>query len=158
MYYSENKVPVIPRIAQEIDYAVSATLEAAELGAMLNAAAGSTYSVAELESVIAHSTAYVTARDGERLVGFGRLLSDGAIIAYLNNLAVHPDYQGRGIGKAVLATLIETAGNVRSIFLYTDTADALYLRAGFQRSEKRLYVLKPNRHPEVTKLTGSTSP
>ena len=158
MCCSENKVPVIPRIAQEIDYAVSAPLETAELGALLHAAAGSTYSVAELESVVAHSTAYVTARDGERLVGFGRLLSDGAIIAYLNNLAVHPDYLGRGIGKAVLATLIETAGNVRSIFLYTDTADALYLRAGFQRSEKRLYVLKASHQAEAAATARSALP
>lgn len=140
----------MPRIVQGIEYAVSATLEPAELGALLHIAAGSIYSLAELENVITHSTAYVTARDDERLVGFGRLFSDGAIIAYLNNLAVHPDYQGRGIGKAILAALIETAGNVRSIFLYTDTADALYQREGFRCSDKRLYVLKSRGQTKAT--------
>ena len=143
------------RIARKIDYAVSGVLEPTELGALLHAAAGSSYSVAELEKIITYSTAYVTARDGERLVGFGRLLSDGAVIAYLNNLAVHPACQGLGIGKTILAALIESAGNVRSIFLYTDTADALYLREGFRRSEKRLYVRKPGSHSEVDAAGGN---
>ena len=129
-------------IATEIQYAVSGALAPEELGALLHAAAGSDYSASELEKIIANSTAYVTARECGRLVGFARLLSDGAVIAYINNLAVHPAYQGRGIGKSLLASLIEAAGNVRSMFLYTDTADALYQRKGFCRSEKRLYVKK----------------
>ena len=141
------------RIAEKIDYAVSGTLGQEELGALLQAAAGSTYKATELEKVIAHSTAYVTARDGKRLVGFGRLFSDGAVIAYLNNLAVEPSYQHLGIGKAMLAVLIKTAGNVRSIFLYTNTADALYQREGFCRSEKRLYVRKSE-----TPSAGNESP
>ena len=141
------------RIAEKIDYAVSGTLGQEELGALLQAAAGSTYTATELEKVIAHSTAYVTARDGKRLVGFGRLFSDGAVIAYLNNLAVEPSYQRLGIGKTMLAMLIKVAGNVRSIFLYTDTADALYQREGFYRSEKRLYVRKSE-----TPSAGNESP
>ena len=132
----------MPKIANEIDYAVSAALKQEELGALLHAAAGSTYPAADLEKIIRNSTAYVTARDGALLVGFGRFLSDGAVVAYLNNLAVHPDYQRLGIGKAILAALIKEVGNVRSVFLYTDTADLLYQREGFCCSEKRLYVRK----------------
>lgn len=130
------------RIATEIQYAVSGALAPEELGALLRAAAGSAYIVSELEKIISNSTAYVTARERGELVGFGRLLSDGAVVAYINNLAVHPAYQRCGIGKILLASLIEAAGNVRSVFLYTDTADALYQREGFCRSEKRLYVKK----------------
>ena len=141
------------RITKKIDYAISGALGQDELGALLQAAAGSTYKATELEKVIAHSTAYVTARDGKRLVGFGRLFSDGAVIAYLNNLAVEPSYQRLGIGKTMLAMLIKVAGNVRSIFLYTDTADALYQREGFYRSEKRLYVRKSE-----TPSAGNESP
>ncbi len=141
------------RITKKIDYAISGALGQDELGALLQAAAGSTYKATELEKVIAHSTAYVTARDGKRLVGFGRLFSDGAVIAYLNNLAVEPSYQRLGIGKTMLAMLIKVAGNVRSIFLYTDTADALYQREGFYRSEKRLYVRQSE-----TPSAGNESP
>ena len=103
-------------IAEKIDYAVSGALGQDELGALLQAAAGSTYTATELEKVIAHSTAYVTARDGKRLVGFGRLFSDGAVVAYLNNLAVEPSYRRLGIGKAILTALIAAAGN-KEVFL-----------------------------------------
>ena len=124
----------------EILYSVGGSLRPQELGKLLLAAADSRYSASELEALIAQSTAYVTARDSGQLVGFGRLLSDGAVIAYINNMAVSPQYQGQGIGKAILERLVETAGNVKSIFLYSDTADQFYLDHGFERSEKRLYV------------------
>lgn len=124
----------------EIEYSVGGKLQPQELGELLLATAGSRYSANELEAIIAKSTAYVAARDAEKLVGFGRLLSDGAVIAYINNMAVSPQYQGQGIGRAILERLVETAGSVKSIFLYSDTADQFYLDHGFERSEKRPYV------------------
>lgn len=124
----------------EVQYSVCGGLQQEELGKLLLSAANSCYSAGELESIVSKSTAYVTARDSGRLVGFGRLLSDGAVIAYINNMAVSPEYQQQGIGKAMLDRLIEAAGKVKSIFLYSDTADLFYLNNGFQISEKRLYV------------------
>lgn len=124
----------------EILYSIGGSLQPEELGKLLLAAAGSRYSANELEAIIAKSTAYVAARDAGQLVGFGRLLSDGAVISYINNMAVSPQYQQQGIGRAILERLIETAGNVKSIFLYSDTAGQFYLNHGFERSEKRLYV------------------
>ena len=124
----------------EIRYSVCGSLQHEELGNLLFSAANSAYSASELEAIISGSTAYITARDSGKLVGFGRLLSDGAVIAYINNMAVSPGYQQQGIGKAILDKLIEAAGNVKSIFLYSDTADSFYLNHGFQLSEKRLYV------------------
>jgi N-acetylglutamate synthase-like GNAT family acetyltransferase len=125
-----------------IQYSLSGDLLPEELGQLLHAASMSTYSPEKLRRIISASTGYVVARDGGTLVGFGRLLSDGAVIAYINNMAVHPDYQRQGIGQVILETLIKAAGDVNSIYLYTNTADAFYLRRGFQPSEKRLYVLR----------------
>jgi ribosomal protein S18 acetylase RimI-like enzyme len=124
----------------EIQYSVCGSLQQEELGKLLLSAANSCYSANELESIISKSTAYITARDSENLVGFGRLLSDGAVLAYINNIAVSPEYQKQGIGKAMLDRLIETVGRVKSIFLYSNTADLFYLHNGFQLSEKRLYM------------------
>ena len=124
----------------EIQYSVCGSLQQEELGELLRSAANSCYSASELESIICKSTAYITASDSGRLVGFGRLLSDGAVIAYINNMAVSPEYQQQGIGKAILGRLVEAAGKVKSIFLYSDTADLFYLNNGFHLSEKRLYV------------------
>ena len=105
-------------MSNEIQYSVCGSLQQEELGRLLLSSANSSYSASELESIISKSTAYVTARDSGGLVGFGRLLSDGAVIAYINNMAVSPECQKQGVGKAILDRLIEAAGNVKSIFLY----------------------------------------
>ena len=123
-----------------IRYAVSGELNPAELGLLLHAASRSVYSKEQLERVISASTAYVSARDDGKLIGFGRMLSDGAVIAYINNMAVDPAYQGRGIGRALLEQLMALAADATSIYLYTHTADAFYVSSGFTRAEKRLYV------------------
>jgi len=129
----------------EIHYSISGELLPDELGELLNAvdlASAVTYTPKRLAQIIAGSTAYVTARHSGILVGFGRLLSDGATIAYINDMSVHQEYQRQGIGQRILELLIHAAGDVNSIYLYTNTADSLYLSNGFQPSEKRLYVFR----------------
>ena len=125
-----------------IQYAISGELHSEELCCLLRSANMSAYTNEKLARVISESTAYVTARDSGKLVGFGRVLSDRATLAYINNMAVDPNYQRQGIGQTILKTLVKIAGNVNSIYLYTNTADSLYIRNGFQPSEKRLYVLR----------------
>ena len=139
-----------------IEYTTSGQLLPEELGRLLFSASQSTYSQEQLERVISGSTAYITARDAGVLVGFGRLLSDGAVVAYINNMAVASSHQRRGIGQTLLRQLIAAAGQVKSVFLYSDTADALYLRHGFERSEKRLYVYRDAR-AALTKARNSPS-
>ena len=126
---------------KNIDYAISGALLPGELGELLDAVFSTNFTTSEHSAIIHQSTAYVTARHGADLVGFGRILSDGATIAYINYMAVTPKFQNQGIGKHILELLVEAAGAVHSIFLYTNTADPLYLRNGFQLSEKRLYVM-----------------
>jgi ribosomal protein S18 acetylase RimI-like enzyme len=36
--------------------------------------------------------------DGEKLVGAGRALADGVDVSYICDVAIHPEYQGRGHG------------------------------------------------------------
>jgi ribosomal protein S18 acetylase RimI-like enzyme len=93
-----------------------------------------------LMGAITGSSAYVTARADDTLIGFGRLLTDYHSIAYINYMAVDPGYQRRGVGQAILEKLVKASGDVERVFLYTDTADAFYMRHGFTPSEKRLYV------------------
>ena len=47
----------------------------------------------------------LSAYDGERLVGFGRLVSDGALHAMVFDLIVHPTHRRRGIGSEILRRL-----------------------------------------------------
>lgn len=98
--------------------------------------------LSRLAGMVSGSDAYVTARSGGTLIGFGRLLTDYHSIAYINYMVVDPAYQRRGVGQAILEKLVEASGDVERVFLYTDTADAFYMRNGFTPSEKRLYLYR----------------
>jgi len=66
-----------------------------------------------IDRMISGSHCFLTAMDDQRLVGMGRVLSDRASDAYLQDLTVHPDYRHQGIGTRLLEELlgrIETDG------------------------------------------------
>jgi ribosomal protein S18 acetylase RimI-like enzyme len=84
-------------------------------------------------------TCLLGARDQDgRLVATARANSDGARHAYVADVAVAPDYRGRGLGEAVVRLLLEHpavrgAGLVR---LATRDAQTFYERFGFQPEEQ----------------------
>jgi ribosomal protein S18 acetylase RimI-like enzyme len=47
--------------------------------------------------------------DGEMLTGFGRAISDGEYQAAIYDVAVLPDYQGKGIGKMIIRTILKNS-------------------------------------------------
>ena len=122
----------------KIDYSISGELFPDELGNLLNAVFETIYTPRELSRIIVGSTAYVTARYSGVLVGFGRILSDGATIAYINYMAVNREYQRKGIGKKLLENCLERFKHVRSKILLTDDEEAqkyFYESLGFKNSK-----------------------
>jgi GNAT superfamily N-acetyltransferase len=80
---------------------------------------------------------FLVARDGSRAVGCGAIrLIDGET-AEVKRMYVEPDQRGRGVGRAVLASLEAAARRLRARRLVLETgthspeALALYGRAGF---------------------------
>jgi GNAT superfamily N-acetyltransferase len=54
-------------------------------------------------------------RGEKRIVGMGRAVSDGALVATLHDIMVHPEYQMQGIGKRIvklLTTYLDTRMDV----------------------------------------------
>ena len=45
---------------------------------------------------------------GDRLIGYGDVVSDGVADAYIRDLVVHPDHQSEGVGSRLLSLLLET--------------------------------------------------
>jgi GNAT superfamily N-acetyltransferase len=56
-----------------------------------------------LQNSIITITAYI---DG-KVCGMGRIVGDGAVICYIQDLVVHPDYRGMGVGKEIMNTLMQ---------------------------------------------------
>ena len=71
------------------------------------------------------------ARDGERIVGMARLLSDGVCNAYLLDVWTFTPYRRRGIASTLVRTLAEQVPG-QHIGLQTDDAQAVYASLGFE--------------------------
>ena len=74
--------------------------------------------------------------EGDRLVGMGRVLSDGCSDAYIQDVVVDPDFRGRGIGGAIVKFLVRELRlrGVDWIALVGEPGtEGFYARLGFER-------------------------
>lgn len=87
--------------------------------------------------------------DGNRIVGMGRIVGDGAIYFYIQDIIVCPDYQGRGVGKLIMEAienfLADTAYN--NSFVGLMAAEGV---AGFYH--KFGYKERPGSKPGMSKM------
>ena len=47
----------------------------------------------------------ISAYDDDKLIGMGRIVGDGAVICYIQDLIVLPEYHGKGVGSALMKYL-----------------------------------------------------
>jgi GNAT superfamily N-acetyltransferase len=88
-----------------------------------------------LMTALANSDAVVTAWAGRTLIGLGNALSDGALVVYYPHLLVHPDWHGKGVGRAIIARLQQRYAGFHQHALIADApAVAFYERCGFSRA------------------------
>jgi GNAT superfamily N-acetyltransferase len=81
--------------------------------------------------------------DTGRLVGFARALSDGVACAYLSDVFVTADARGNGLGKELVATMVDRGPGARFRWgLHTSDAHGLYRQYGFAEPDDR-YLERP---------------
>ncbi len=100
----------------------------------------------------------VTARTADgRIVGLARVLDDGVLYASVWDLIVLPERQRGGIGRALLAAVLEqTAGRRLVSLVSTAPGEALYRSAGFAETDGRSTALfRRAREPEPLAGDGS---
>ncbi|HEY1669145.1 MAG TPA: GNAT family N-acetyltransferase [Trebonia sp.] len=80
--------------------------------------------------------AYETATG--RQVGFARAFSDGVAAAYLSDVYILPDARGGGLGKDLVATMIDRGPGAGFRWgLHTSDAHELYRKYGFTEPDSR---------------------
>jgi ribosomal protein S18 acetylase RimI-like enzyme len=76
---------------------------------------------------------------GAEQVGFARAVSDGVAVAYLADVYVLPEHQGRGLGRELVGEMIENGPYARVRWLlHTTDAQGLYAKHGFGPPGERL--------------------
>lgn len=74
---------------------------------------------------------------GDELIGLVRALSDGEVICYVQDILIHPDWQRRGIGRALMSDCLDHFAQVRQVVLLTDDEErqhAFYEAMGFKNA------------------------
>lgn len=67
----------------------------------------------QAQLALKNSLFVVGAYEGNQLIGMGRIVGDGSVICYIQDLIVTPSYQGKGVGSMILKTLVEYVDHIR---------------------------------------------
>lgn len=95
-----------------------------------------------IEKMCSHANLVIVAKEGEKIIGIARSLSDFGFCTYLSDLAVDMEYQHRGIGKELIEQTRKAAPGATLILLSAPAATSYYPKIGMQQFDQ-CYILKP---------------
>lgn len=114
-----------------------------ELSALYRAAPLGDKPPKHLQTVFANSRFKCFVYDGTALVAAGRALADGADCSYICDIAVLPSHQGTGLGKQVVAHLVEASRGHKKIILYAVPGrEPFYRKFGFLRMKTAMAIFE----------------
>jgi len=95
----------------------------------------------KLETAFRNSQLSVFVFDGMVLVGAGRALSDGVWRAAIYDVALLPEYQGKGLGSQIIRHLIQAA-NVDLVMLFAAPGkEDFYEQFGFRKMKTAMAIM-----------------
>ena len=89
--------------------------------------------IKRIKHMIENANLTICAKDGKKLVGILRAVTDFSYCCYVSDLAVDKKYQLLGIGKKLLKTAQKTLGDeVMILLLSAPEADSFYSHIGME--------------------------
>ena len=98
-----------------------------------------------------HTTVFIYHDD--RLIGFGRAISDGVYQAAIYDCAVLPEFQGKGIGKTIMDNILSQVSHCNAILYASPGKEGFYQKQGFRRMKTGMAHFKKS---EATRESGFT--
>ena len=80
-----------------------------------------------------NSHTVVFAFDDEKLIGFGRAISDGIYQAAIYDIAVLPEYQGKDVGRSILNNILKSSPQCSFILYASPGKEAFYEKMNFKK-------------------------
>lgn len=87
----------------------------------------------ELWAMYEQSSLVLSAWHDGRLVGIARVLTDGVLFSYLCDLAVEPDVQRVGVGKSLIAAVMERCRGTDLLLRDSSGSASYYPKIGFEK-------------------------
>ncbi len=103
----------------------------------------------ELYNALINSHSLITAWNAKELIGLGNAISDGYLVVYYPHLIIHPNYQGKGIGKTIMDKIQEKYKNFHMQILTADGKSIdFYQKIGFEKegNTQPMWIYKGNEH------------
>jgi len=112
---------------------------------------------ADLKVVFSNSLFKSFVYEGDKLIGAGRALADGMDCSYICDIAVHPDYQGVGLGKEIVASLVGLSRSHKKIILYAVAGkEPFYRKLGFKRMLTAMAIFRNQEEAVRNGLLGDS--
>jgi len=103
-------------------------------------------SAKHLETVFSNSMFKCFVYSNNRLVGAGRALADGGDCSYICDIAVHPEFQGVKLGKAIVEKLVALSEGYKKILLYANPGkEGFYQKLGFRKMNTAMAIFADDR-------------
>jgi GNAT superfamily N-acetyltransferase/nitroimidazol reductase NimA-like FMN-containing flavoprotein (pyridoxamine 5'-phosphate oxidase superfamily) len=112
-------------------------------------------SPAALERAHCNASAWVGARDAQwRLIGSARAMTDGAKWGWIYDVIVAPEHRRKGLGRALVALLLDHPALRGALRIKLATRDAQALYAGFGFRDVRELPPRPYASTEMALVRG----
>ncbi|QFY03628.1 GNAT family N-acetyltransferase (plasmid) [Bacillus cereus] len=87
----------------------------------------------KIKQVFTASNILAIAYNQNKIIGFGRAMSDGIFNAAIYDVVIHKDYHSKGIGKQIINSLLDQLKDISCIHLVSTTGnEEFYRRSGFR--------------------------
>jgi GNAT superfamily N-acetyltransferase len=87
----------------------------------------------KLQRACENSFVVCFAYDSDTLVGMGRAISDGEYYASVYDIVVLPEYQGRGVGKAIMGAIHERLPVNATTLFSVPGKEPFYKKCGYHK-------------------------
>ncbi|MEM6501563.1 MAG: GNAT family N-acetyltransferase [Cyanobacteria bacterium P01_C01_bin.89] len=120
----------------QVQFSDTQTIDLRQLKRLFNSTAfwAKDRSLEDLNKALHHSNPVISAWHGDHLIGFARGTSDWVYRATIWDVVVDTRYQGAGIGRKLIHTLLghPAIAKVERVYLMTTQQQEFYKRIGFE--------------------------
>ncbi|WP_157972150.1 GNAT family N-acetyltransferase [Pleomorphovibrio marinus] len=97
----------------------------------------------DVEKMLSNEDWMVCLYDGELLVGFARIITDGCFRGLLDDVIIDRAYRSKGLGRKLMQEIMALSRPLDALFLNAGMEmEAFYVRFGFHKFEKLTMIYR----------------